>query len=288
MYGYKKMTSNVLMIGAGGFKGFYYLGAIAELEKQHWLDNIHTIIGVSVGSILGLLYTVYPADELVSIASSTSFLTMFKLHASLADMVVHQSIIDTSDFVSELSRLLIVKIGFVPTLSQLYTITGIRFITVSTNMSKCEPVYLSSLTHPDMSCIEAVMKSASVPVIFKQLRDENQCVMADGVFSDPYPVHLFEQPMYQVDQCEVIALAIEKIPMDMSSCSAFNFNYIYQTMITPSDILSKFKKAQPTTYPVHLIQIKANIQDILIQNVSDATRMITQGMKFVSEWINEI
>ncbi|GAH01238.1 unnamed protein product, partial [marine sediment metagenome] len=46
---------NILVIGPGGIKGFYYCGALLSLDSGGILSDVDTIVGCSVGSLIGLL-----------------------------------------------------------------------------------------------------------------------------------------------------------------------------------------------------------------------------------------
>ena len=285
------MAPNVLVIGSGGFKGFYYLGAMAVLEREHVLENVHTIVGVSVGSLLGMLYTLYSTEEMMAIAEQRRFDALFQMRPSILEIIASESLFDTTAFEEELVQLIVAKIGFVPTLQQLYTITGITLVAVATNFNRSEPVYFSRHSYPDMPCIQAVLMSCCVPFIFKQMRDAHGTVYVDGVLSDPCPVHLFASDPYRPGPeeapCEVIALFIHKAEMRPQECTLLNFNYIYQMLTFASDIYGKKKMTLPTPYPVHYLLIKAQISDILVQDISAATRMLNEGMKFAYDWFRK-
>ena len=58
---------NVLVLGPGGIKGFAELGALIFLESVNYIDSIDTIVGCSVGSVIGLLLIIgYSATEILS------------------------------------------------------------------------------------------------------------------------------------------------------------------------------------------------------------------------------
>ncbi len=283
------MAPNVLVIGSGGFKGFYYLGAMAVLEREHVLEHVHTIVGVSVGSLLGMLYTLYTTEEMVAIAEQRRFDALFQMRPSILEIIASESLFDTTAFEEELVQLLVAKIGFVPTLLQLYTITGITLVAVATNFNRSEPVYFSRHNYPDMPCIQAVLMSCCVPFIFKQMRDAHGTVYVDGVLSDPCPVHIFGSEPYcpgpGEPPCEVIALLINKAEIGPQECTLLNFNYIYQMLTFASDIYGRKKMLLPTPYPVHYVLIKAQISDILVQDVAGASRMLNEGMRFAYDWL---
>ena len=57
-----------LIISGGGINGIAIVGTIYEFSKKFNLDNLEEIIGVSIGSIIGLLIVIgYNADEICNI-----------------------------------------------------------------------------------------------------------------------------------------------------------------------------------------------------------------------------
>lgn len=52
----KNWRPQALVLSPRGEKGFLQLGALAYLDGKHFLTDVKTICGCSVGSIIGLLY----------------------------------------------------------------------------------------------------------------------------------------------------------------------------------------------------------------------------------------
>ena len=50
-----KVVKNIIFSG-GGLKGWAYIGVIKSLNENISFKNIEQIIGVSIGSVLGLFY----------------------------------------------------------------------------------------------------------------------------------------------------------------------------------------------------------------------------------------
>jgi len=46
---------DIVILGPGGIKGFLELGVLYALQNNNLLENVHTYVGVSVGSIISLL-----------------------------------------------------------------------------------------------------------------------------------------------------------------------------------------------------------------------------------------
>src|SRR5437762_49683 len=65
----------VLVLGPGGIKGFIELGALLYFEQQtQFLSQIKIIIGVSIGSMIGLLYTSgFTVSDIIEMALTMDF-----------------------------------------------------------------------------------------------------------------------------------------------------------------------------------------------------------------------
>jgi predicted acylesterase/phospholipase RssA len=60
---------------------------------------------------------------------------------------------------------------------------------VTYNLTKNKTEYINYLSHPDLSCIDAIILSITIPIIF-WMSKMNDSIYIDGAFGDPYPVLL--------------------------------------------------------------------------------------------------
>lgn len=182
-----KWIPNVLTLGPGGVKGFIELGAITFLENRGFIDKIDTIVGCSVGSIIGLLLIVgYTSLEIITEVFGTVLFDDigaldFKDAGKNTGIMNHEKIRIT------LNKLIRSKMGMVPTLHQLYSTRRIIFSVVTYNLTDDKTVYLTAETDPDLSCIDAIILSCNIPLIFYRSKYKG-CTYIDGAFGDPYPI----------------------------------------------------------------------------------------------------
>lgn len=186
---------DVLVAGPGGIKGFLELGALYFLDKYEKLKKTNCYIGVSVGSIICLLYNIgLTPKEIIYFAIlnqdiidiDISNLDFTKL---LRDLKNNWGLSSTDKIKSILSKVIKEKIGYVPTLRQLYERTGKELVIVSFSISEKKTIYFSYKEYPNLSCVEAVSYSILIPFIFFRAVF-NGALMQDGAFGDPYPVLL--------------------------------------------------------------------------------------------------
>ena len=187
----KMWKPTVLVLPPGGQKGFLELGSLSYFEEVNFIDDVHTVIGCSVGSIIGLLLVVgYTVLEIISEAADTD---LFHDISSLNLKEIRDNIglLNNTHVRKKLEVLLRRKFGMVPTLRQLHMATGIRFCVVSFNLSRGEPAYLTAETEPDLSCVDAVMLSSNIPFLFYRLKYKGATYI-DGAFGNPYPIDVYD------------------------------------------------------------------------------------------------
>lgn len=197
---------DILVLGPGGIKGFYYCGALSFFEEERILVNVGTIVGCSVGSILGLLINAkYTCLEILSEAASIDLFVDIN-SIKLENIKNNIGLMSNTIISDKLNFLMKKSFGRIPTFSQLYDETGIRFSVVTYNLTQRKPVYMSAKTHPDMSVVEAVLLSCNIPVFFHQAR-YNGDVYIDGAFVNPYPIDLFDD-----ENIKTLGLFVDSIP----------------------------------------------------------------------------
>ena len=182
----------VLVVGPGGLKGFCELGALDYLHyKTTILSECKTFVGVSVGAIISLLYVVgyEPRDIVLEMMD-------LKIDPSLSSLsiedIIHQGGLFPQTVIEEqLMHLVKKKLGYVPSLKRLNTITGKEFGCVAYNQTKNRSEYLSHKTTADMNCVKAVQLSCNLPGFFQRqsFRDDE---FRDGAICDPYPLKRFD------------------------------------------------------------------------------------------------
>lgn len=183
-----------LILGPGGVKGFIELGALLTLEEQGFLNDVQTIVGVSVGAIIGLLLCAgYSVNEVIMMALKAE---LFHDLGSCGFVATAQAIRENKGLMSntavrrELEHHIRKKFGMIPTLRGLHLVTGIKFVVTTLNLTKKQTEYLSYENEPTLSCVDAVLLSINIPFVFYQLRYRGNLYI-DGAFGDPYPMNLF-------------------------------------------------------------------------------------------------
>ena len=175
----------VIVIGHGGIKAFKILGFLCPVEDFGLLQYIDTYCGVSIGAVISLLIVCgYEVRDIIG------FGTKLDIFRELINF-------DSKTFASNeplrklLINLVVNKFGNVPTLYSLYMMTGKALITTTLNITDEISVMQGPFTHPDISCVDAVMFSMNIPFHFYQLTYQGKTYV-DGTLANSYPTDYFD------------------------------------------------------------------------------------------------
>ncbi len=184
----------VLVLSSGGVKGTAQIGALYRIiNDTNWLDSVETIVGTSVGAVIGLFYILgYTPREILEVALETSLFPEID-NIKFKEIKKTWGIIDVQKAYLERFGNVVKKKcnGTIPTLKELYEKTGKIFCTVSTDLRRARPAYHDKNTDPDLSVIDAVAMSANIPVLFPKIRYK-ESYHVDGALSDPLPIKRYD------------------------------------------------------------------------------------------------
>lgn len=193
---------DVLVLGPGGAKGFAILGALQVLTQDtNLLTNVRKVIGVSVGALIGFLYTLgVPITSILLDAIELSMFRSFLEDFTLRKVRSHGGVVSNKPIRDLLVRHVEEKFGRgiqQITFQQLQRQTGKSFVAVSVNVDQYKVEYFSSDTHPDLDVVQAVLMSINIPVFFYKMEFQG-CTYVDGALGNPYPVDLFDDGAHLV------------------------------------------------------------------------------------------
>lgn len=262
-------SPKILVLGPGGVKGFYIMGALLYLEKCGWLSDLHTCVGVSIGAVISLLLTAgYTVTEIIEHALSVSLFHDF-MSINLAQVQENTGLISNQQVKDRLAERLIAKFGFVPTLKQFYEFTGIRFVAVTCNIDKGCAEYLSKDTEPELSTVDAVMLSMNIPFVFYKLRYKG-ATYVDGALGHPYPIDVFDD-----GQTPILGITIDHAG-DKSNESLGEYLYSIIHSVTNSLRQLALRKVSPCCKNLVLL---AELTDTLglSLDTDKKSQMVVQG-----------
>ena len=164
------LYTDTLVISGGSTSGFSMLGRLYLLEVRNEIDfsRLITFAGTSVGAIISLLLFIgYRPVEIAYHLHNCDILDKF-VQISPRRFLNGQGCFSVEIIRKELEVMVIKKLGYLPTLGQLKDMNPEKnLLCVSFNLDTYDIVYLTALEYPDLDCIQAVLMSASIPIIFE-------------------------------------------------------------------------------------------------------------------------
>ena len=185
------MTYNTLVLSGGALKGFSILGALQYAFDNHFLDNITTYSGCSIGAIICYLIAIgcTPTEILVYICTKN---INQKLNVNILNMINGEGASSFMVIQEHLEKITIEKLGFFLTLKDMQDKFGKRMIFTTYNLDDDLVVYLTPESHPDLPCITALRMSANVPLLFEKFKYMNKHYVDGGIY-DNFPIEVVDQ-----------------------------------------------------------------------------------------------
>jgi len=255
----------VLVIGPGGVKGYYEIGVLKYLTEKNILIGVKEYVGVSIGSIIALLMCVgFSMKDIIHKFMSTDILSLFQPEKS-RNISIHLSIFNSKPIRDLLSDCMKEKLGFVPTLKQLYMVTNKTFVAVTLNLSLQVVEYINWNTEPTMSVIDAVALSINIPGVFQKIKYRGN-LYVDGALGNPYPVDAYDN-----GNTDILGIAVlTKLDVDSSPIS-----YIASNIDCPMYHLQKNHQRNASNMVKHIV---FDIDTVILNPTSsDKINMIKIG-----------
>lgn len=176
-----------LVLGPGGMGFFALLGAYGNLEHQ--LVSLKEISGSSAGAILALFLGMgMSSQEILDASLGVNIKELAKYN--IKSFVDKYGLIDHS----QIKETLVTICQGDPTFAELKR----KVYIAAFNVNHGKTIYFSKDTHPDMSVIDAVCMSISVPFLFSSFQWNNELYI-DGGTMESYPANPFlDKPKHKV------------------------------------------------------------------------------------------
>jgi predicted acylesterase/phospholipase RssA len=186
------MTIKHLVISGGGPLGFRYLGSLEKLEQEgFWnVSNIESIYGTSVGSIIGAFICLkYDWETLNKYIIERPWHDAFKVNPKqIFDSYYNKGLFDKKLAEIMFKPLLEAKdLSLNITLKEFYEFSKIDLHIFTFELHKFQTIELSHLTNPDLSLLQALTMSSSLPGIFMPTIIDNCCYIDGGIMCN-YPL----------------------------------------------------------------------------------------------------
>lgn len=185
---YQSHQYDCMVLSGNSARGLVTMGAVQYLIDNNFL-NPHTLIGTSSGAIINFLYAIgiEPIDGLVYLCTTKVFEQLSQVN--VVSMLHGTGAVSYAHITETLEKIVIAKIGFLPTLQDVYEKFNKTLIIVTHNATTNETEYLSPKTHPTLPCLTAIRMSANLPLVFDQFQ-YNGSYYIDGGLSDNFAIHI--------------------------------------------------------------------------------------------------
>ena len=184
------MIKNIVFAG-GGFKGWAYIGTLKALKEYIPFENIEQIVGVSIGSVFGLLYLLQmDSDFLLDFIMNLNFKELIDI--DIDSILVNQSLLQGDTFTGVLRSLLSFKIDPDITFGELKRYTKILFTVNALNITDSKLEYFNSSLTPDVKVIDAIRASCSIPFLFPSYCINGKYYFDGGIINN-CPVEILDE-----------------------------------------------------------------------------------------------
>lgn len=275
----KNKDFDTLCISGGGVKGLSILGCLHHLYIEGYLDKIKTYIGTSVGSIISYLLIIgYSPIEIFTqvhindVSEDFRNLNLIQLLSDYGICQFHNNIM----LLMDMSRQ---KMGMIPSLKQLYERTGKILICTVYNYTKMRTEYFNYLSHPELSCLEAVKISSSMPLIFpRHLYQGNLYI--DGGISDNYPIDYVDD-----GKNKILGITLDDSHM-LEGKEKNVLEYIYRLLMIPLQ-MRKDRSIRHASERAVTIKVRCDKVGFVEFHLSKRTKMdlFSNGYHQAKNWV---
>ena len=181
-----------LVLSGGGVKGIALLGGLKALEEENLImDSVETVIGTSIGALIGMLLCVgYTSKDIFGLISEID-IDDFK-SISPVKILTNFGLDSGKKIVEFLHNLVKDKLNNPHiTFKQLQEQTGKTLIVATTCVNTGCVEYFGPDTTPNVEICSGIRCSISIPFIFTSVQYRHKYYV-DGGIMDNFPFHLVD------------------------------------------------------------------------------------------------
>ena len=196
----------------GGMRAIAHIGAMKALEEEGLLRCVKEVIGISAGSLFGLLYVLgYTLVEIEKLALHLDFNCLFTADPEALFQFSLTYGIDSGQSLTKLLHSILKQKGFSPTCTfeELFKKTGMRFKCFATVLKTSQVKEFSLEKTPSIPVALACRASMSLPIIYSPVKDPlTGHFLVDGSVLHNIPiVHLPESEIQHT-----LTIFFQKVP----------------------------------------------------------------------------
>jgi predicted acylesterase/phospholipase RssA len=271
-----------LILSGGGVKGFSYIGVFKKLIELKKLDNLEHIIGVSIGSVFGLLYLVgYSYEELYEEFYNKNLNEL--VDYKLSNFIKKYGFETGKIFMGWLETLLLKKgISNKITFSELFKKTNIKYSVIATNLNLYKLKVFNHETNGKMKVFKAIRMSISLPLILTK-QNYKKDIYVDGGVINNIPMELADKDFPNILGINLKLIENENEPRrDIDSID----KYMYHVC----NCFFRFKSKIDIKYCEKVIDINICNIETFNWNINEEQKLylIECGYENTSKYFNEI
>jgi predicted acylesterase/phospholipase RssA len=232
------MSFTSIVIAGGALKVLSAIGCVKYLQEKQVLGSLRNFVGTSAGAVLCFFLALgYKWDEILQFAVENLYnndimsVDVDDMFNVLTTYGLSQGESLKDFFVKALYKKLKRRdITFMEAAKSL----GKNIVICVSNLTKEQSEYISVDTHPDMSVIDALRISCSIPFFFTPVT-MNECIYVDGALYNNFPMSYFSSNMLK----DIIGINI------INKNYQKNDNFISFSLFILNSVISKINQ---TTY----------------------------------------
>ena len=174
-----------LVFGPGAIYGYCLIGSIKYLEENNLLENIKSVMGISVGSFIALFLALkFKYNEMKQFIMNVNLTGIIDYDNNFMDIIENYGYDDGKKLL-RVTKIIIKNVlkNENATLKDLFDFSNIELCIVGSNITKGKEVIFNYKTYPHMPIYKAILISSCIPLIYKPITFENDLYVDGGLNS---------------------------------------------------------------------------------------------------------
>ena len=275
-----------IVLSGGSYHGIQLLGSLYRAEdKLLKFTNIKSVYGTSAGSIVLAIWLLRIEKNIVyDFIVNRPWQKTYTFDSNIISGLISKKGICDENITNEIlipllkSKLLAVDI----TLKHFYEITGVDFHIIATHVNTMEPIDFSHVTHPELSLLDAIYMSSSIPFIF-QPRYYQGSYIIDGGLSLHFPI----KPCLEngAKKENILGMIITKKTPFLSTEDTALTGFMFQIL---NNITRRLSHLVITDIPYLItMALEADINDFpgVVTDKAIRIRLLESGEKYIDNFL---
>lgn len=217
---------DTLVLSGGSTKALVTLGALQYLHDNYRTRKIVNYVGTSAGSMICFLMAIgYTPKEIIVYLCTQQLLEKLQ-HFNIVAMIQGRGAASFNPIQEQLEKMVIDKIGYLPSLLDIQEKMGKKLICVTHNLTEDRTEYLSHENYPHLPAVTAVRMSSNLPLVFENFK-YGSSFYTDGGISDNFAIDTGEKIGNK------ILGMILKTDINTFDPEMYTLEFIYKLIFTP-------------------------------------------------------